>query len=359
MRSRSGAGRRASRRLTSEAAGRDGRGRGRGGSAEAEAAHASAARSRPKSADEPRRCQLAVENAVADCGRGLEADKPKRRTRRKVSCEGRERRSSEADVDRRGGDDRRGGGTRREAEAPNVVRSRSKPAADVHGRSKTEAGAEEALADKTRNRTERRPTRTRLPTRRGRLQPKPSRSRRSRSRKSPGPQEAEPETEGEDGTVAEADVAVRGRRDGGGARSSPGEAPALQDSGGGEAAPDHARPGRERRAGQQGCRAHDLPLARRPLLRADAEHGARRGHLAQDHKRGRPQEAEGDRSLARSLRGHGRHPAHGRRRAHALGDHPGFRVPPAVVGKRAHADAEVDRAMPRLRGRQPHQTLHP
>ncbi len=41
--------------------------------------------------------------------------------------------------------------------------------------------------------------------------------------------------------------------------------------------------------GQQGRRADDLSVAGRPLLRADAQHAARRRHLPQDHQRQRPQ----------------------------------------------------------------------
>ena len=74
----------------------------------------------------------------------------------------------------------------------------------------------------------------------------------------------------------------RARGDGAAARAalSP-----LQDPGSHQAPPDHAGPGREGRARQQGRGADDLSLARRPLLRADAEHAARRRRLAQDHQR--------------------------------------------------------------------------
>jgi hypothetical protein len=54
--------------------------------------------------------------------------------------------------------------------------------------------------------------------------------------------------------------------------------------------------GRQGRARQQGRGADHLSVARRPLFRADAEHRARRRHLAQDHQRRRPQAPQGDRS---------------------------------------------------------------
>ena len=61
-------------------------------------------------------------------------------------------------------------------------------------------------------------------------------------------------------------------------------APQLQDPGSHQAPPGDPRAGRQGRARQQGRRAHHLSFARRTLLRADAEHGARRRHFAQDHR---------------------------------------------------------------------------
>ena len=56
--------------------------------------------------------------------------------------------------------------------------------------------------------------------------------------------------------------------------------PPLQDPGGHQAPADHAGAGRQGGARQQGRGADHLSLARRPLLRADAQHAARRRHLA-------------------------------------------------------------------------------
>ena len=67
----------------------------------------------------------------------------------------------------------------------------------------------------------------------------------------------------------------------------------LQDPGGHQAPPGHPGASREGGARQQGRGAHDLPVARRPLHRADAEHRARGGISRkitnpQDRKRPRP-----------------------------------------------------------------------
>ena len=79
-----------------------------------------------------------------------------------------------------------------------------------------------------------------------------------------------------------------GRRGGcprGGAAAAPAAAPApVQDPGGDQAPPGPAGPGRQGGARQQGRGAHHLSVARRPLLRADAQHRARRRHFAQDHR---------------------------------------------------------------------------
>jgi hypothetical protein len=70
----------------------------------------------------------------------------------------------------------------------------------------------------------------------------------------------------------------------------------LQDPGSHQGPPDHAGAGRQGRARQQGRGADHLSQPRGPLLRADAQHRARRRHLPQDHQRRRPQEAQGDRA---------------------------------------------------------------
>ncbi len=67
----------------------------------------------------------------------------------------------------------------------------------------------------------------------------------------------------------------------------------LQDPGSHQAPPGHAGAGRQGRARQQGRGADHLSVARRPLFGADAEHRARRRHLAQDHHGRRPQAPEG------------------------------------------------------------------
>jgi Ribonuclease G/E len=88
--------------------------------------------------------------------------------------------------------------------------------------------------------------------------------------------------------------AGRGRgRAGGGSRAPAPAAPGLQDPGSHQAAPDHAGAGGQGGARQQGRGAHDLSVAGRALRRADAEHRARRRHIAQDHRHGRPQAPEG------------------------------------------------------------------
>ena len=112
----------------------------------------------------------------------------------------------------------------------------------------------------------------------------------------------------------------RERRRRGRARGASGAAEAasapVQDPGGDQAPAGSAGAGRQGGARQQGRGAHHLPLARRPLFGADAEHGARRRHLAQDHHAGRSQAPEVDRLRARGAGGHGRDPAHRRRQPH-------------------------------------------
>ena len=76
----------------------------------------------------------------------------------------------------------------------------------------------------------------------------------------------------------------------------------LQDPGGDQAPADHAGAGRQGGARQQGRGADHLSVARRPLLRADAEHAARRRHQPQDHQRHRPPPAQGHRRRARDAR---------------------------------------------------------
>ena len=133
----------------------------------------------------------------------------------------------------------------------------------------------------------------------------------------------------------------------------------VQDPGSHQAPADHAGAGRQGRARHQGRGAHHLPLARRPLFGADAEHRARRRHLAQDHQRGRPQEAQGDRAGPRSAGGHGRHPAHRGRHAHQDRGEARLRISAAAVGDGARLHAQIDRADAGLRGRLADQALDP
>ena len=144
-----------------------------------------------------------------------------------------------------------------------------------------------------------------------------------------------------------------------GAHAAPQRPPVLQDPRGDPAPPDHPRAGGEGRARQQRRGPHDLSVARRPLHGADAEHGARRRHLAQDHPADRPQAPARNRRRARSAGRHGPDHPHGGRTAHQDRDQARLRLSPAAVGDRARPDAEVDGAGPRLRGRQPDQAVDP
>ncbi len=90
---------------------------------------------------------------------------------------------------------------------------------------------------------------------------------------------------------------------------------------------------------------------------ADAEHGARRRHFAQDHQRSRPQAPQGGRRRSRSAAGHGRYPAHRRREPHQGRDQARLRISDAALGERAQSHAPVHRPCPRLRGRQPDQAF--
>ncbi len=105
----------------------------------------------------------------------------------------------------------------------------------------------------------------------------------------------------------------RRRRSRRGTQPGPQAAPApLQDPGSDQGPPDPAGAGRQGGARQQGRRPDHLSLPRRPLLRADAQHRARRRHLPQDHQRRRPQEAQGD--LRLDHRAPGRRPDRPHRR---------------------------------------------
>ena len=135
--------------------------------------------------------------------------------------------------------------------------------------------------------------------------------------------------------------------------------PSLQDPGSHQAPPGDPGAGGEGRARQQRRGAHDLSLAGRPLLRADAQHAARRRHLAQDHQCQRPQALEVRGAGARAARRHGPHHPHGGREPHQGRDQARLRISPAHVGHDPRHHAEIERAGLRLRGRRSHQARHP
>ena len=135
--------------------------------------------------------------------------------------------------------------------------------------------------------------------------------------------------------------------------------PPVQDPGSHQAPAGDAGAGRQGRARQQGRGPDHLPVARRPLLGADAQHRPWRRHLAQDHQCRRPQAPQGHRRRSRSAAGPGHHPAHRRRLAHQGRGQARLRIPAAPVGERPHADAQVHGALPRLRGRLADQAHHP
>ncbi len=110
--------------------------------------------------------------------------------------------------------------------------------------------------------------------------------------------------------------------------------PPLQDPGSDQGPADHAGPGRQGGTRQQGRRADHLSVARGPLLRADAQHGAGRRHLPQDHPGRRPQEAEGDRAGDRGAGRRGPDHPHGRRQAHQARDQARLRIPACACGSR-------------------------
>ena len=127
-----------------------------------------------------------------------------------------------------------------------------------------------------------------------------------------------------------------------------GAPPPLQDPGSHQAPPDHPGAGRQGRARQQGRGADDLSVARRPLLRADAQHAARRRHFAQDHQRHRPQAPEERGAGARTARGHGPDHPHRRREPHQGRDQARLRISAAHVGHDPRDDAQFHRAGLRL-----------
>ena len=122
----------------------------------------------------------------------------------------------------------------------------------------------------------------------------------------------------------------------------------VQDPGSHQAPPGDAGPGGQGRARQQGRGSHHLPLARRPLLGADAQYRPWRRHLAQDHQCRRPQASQGHRRGSRSATRPGHHPADRRCQPHQGRSEARFRIPAAPVGKRPLADPQVAGPLPRL-----------
>ena len=182
----------------------------------------------------------------------------------------------------------------------------------------------------------------------------PGRRRRPRRRRPRQAPRARPRRRGRGRRIRR-----RRRRDGRGGRARAALSPPVQDPGGHQAPAGHAGAGGQGRARHQGRGADDLSLARRPLLRADAQHRARRRHQPQDHQRRRPQEAPRDRRGARGSGGHGRDPAHRRRRPHQGRGQARLRISAADLGAGPRPDAEIDRADAGLRGRLARQALDP
>ena len=144
-------------------------------------------------------------------------------------------------------------------------------------------------------------------------------------------------------------------------RIPPGQQPvqALQDPGSHQAEPDHPGPGGQGGAGQQGGRADHLYFACRPLLRADAQHRARRRYLPQDHQPERAPQAEEDHRRSGNPERHGRDHAHRRHRAKQGGNQARLRVFEPQLGRRARSDVQFDRSDPGLRGCQPDKARDP
>ena len=111
--------------------------------------------------------------------------------------------------------------------------------------------------------------------------------------------------------------------------------------------------------GNKGAALTTYLSPRRPLLRADAQHRARRRHLPQDHQRRRPQEAQGNRLRDRRAGRRRPHHPHRRRQPHQDRDQARLRIPAAPVGADPRPDAEVDRPRADLRGRRPDQARDP
>ena len=164
------------------------------------------------------------------------------------------------------------------------------------------------------------------------------------------PEEPPPETVG-----GEADGAEDSAR-----APHPAALPAqLQDPGGHQTPADPAGAGGEGGARHEGRGADHLSLARRPVLRADAQLAAWRRYFPQDHLGHRSAPAEGDHDRAGNPAGHGPDRAHRRRQPPEAGDQARLRIPAAAVGRHPRAHAEIGRARADLRGSQPDQARDP
>jgi ribonuclease E len=154
---------------------------------------------------------------------------------------------------------------------------------------------------------------------------------RGSSRSRPAAPAASSDGDDEDGAEV---VRGRRRRDGrGGGASPPPPDAQLQDPGSDPPPADHAGPGRQGRARQQGRRPDHLPLPGRPLRRADAQHRpgggiSRKITTITDRKK-----LKGHRPEPRRAQGHGPDRPHGGRQAHQDRDQARLRLSAARSGR--------------------------
>ena len=115
---------------------------------------------------------------------------------------------------------------------------------------------------------------------------------------------------------------------------------------------------KEERA-QQGRRADHLSVARRPLLRADAQHQPWRRDQPQDLRRRRPQAPEVDHGRPEPAVGDGADRPHRRPVADQGRDQARLRLSRPAVGRDPRAHAEQQRPGPDLPRQRPDQARHP
>ena len=120
-------------------------------------------------------------------------------------------------------------------------------------------------------------------------------------------------------------------------------APPLQDPGRHPAPPGAAGPGRQGRTRQQGRGTDHLSVARRPILRADAQHVAWRRDQPQDFERRRSQAAEVDHVRPQPAADDGADRPHRRPGADQGRDPPRLRLSRAPVGRNPRKDASAVR----------------